>query len=253
MSYNKINTTFVRRPGLKPRDADINLICLPPAGAGASTFYPLLKLDSNKLQICPIALPGREDLFNETIPHSIPALAERMAVELQPLLNRPYAILGYSMGALLGRELIHRWQMMNHAKPMMMIALSARAPHQRYGDDKPLHLLQGSAFCEALVELGGIPEQLLSQPEVMEIYEPILRADLRNCETYEYASLPVMNTDLHIIHGENDTLVSRDDAEAWHQHTSGNFTLHSINAPHILPQKMLIDTVSQITEHIALR
>lgn len=252
-SSSNSNTSSVRRSGYKPRDADINLICLPPAGAGASTFYPLLELDSNKLQICPIALPGREDRFAEAIPQSINALAQQMAVELLPILDRPYAILGYSMGALLGRELVHHWQKMNLSSPVMMISLSARAPQRRYGNDQLLHKLPSNAFQVAISELGGMPEELLKLPGIMEIYEPILRADMRNCETYEYASLPIMNTELHVIHGKDDTLVSRQDAEAWNQHTSGNFTLHSINAPHILPQKILIDTVRQITSLITIR
>ena len=63
----------IRRPGAADHDAPARLFCFPPAGGGASTFYPLMALDSARIEICPVALPGREGRFKESIPDSLPA------------------------------------------------------------------------------------------------------------------------------------------------------------------------------------
>lgn len=231
----------IRRAGAPQQDAAARLICLPPAGAGASTFYPLLSLDSAALEVCPVAIPGREDRFGEPLPGSIAALADLLSKQLQPMLDRPYAILGYSMGALLGWELAQRWRTQGERVPDMLFALAARAPHRPYDDDQPLHKLESAAFRDALVRLGGMPAELLEQPEVMEIYEPILRNDLRNCETYVQADSAPLDSTIHALVGEQDVLVSVAEAEAWQQHTRGDFQLHRLDAQHILARQELLD------------
>ncbi|MEM7543835.1 MAG: thioesterase domain-containing protein [Pseudomonadota bacterium] len=166
--------------GAAPR----RLFCLPSAGGGATAFMPLLTLDDETTEICPVALPAREHRFSEPLPKSMNNLADQMATELSPLLDRPYAILGYSMGALLGCELIRRWREAGCAEPEMFIALAARAPHLPLEDRPPLHHLEGDDFREALIELGGTPRELLDNREAMSLFEPILRGDLKNCETH---------------------------------------------------------------------
>lgn len=222
------------------------MLCLPPAGAGASAFYPLLTLDSPILEICPIALPGREDRFGEAMPRSIGELADMLLEELRPVLDRRYAVLGYSMGALLAWELAKRWRGTEERQPEFVIALAARAPHRPYGDTEPLHTLESAAFVDALATLGGMPAELLAQPEAMEIYEPIIRNDLRNCETYAEPLTSSLQCPVHALVGDRDALVPRDDAEAWGQTTTGPFQLHMLAAKHILTRDELIATGRQI-------
>lgn len=230
----------VRRPGRRDVDAAMRLLCLPPAGGGASTFYPLLELDSPQVAICPISLPGREDRFAEAIPASMDALAERMAIELKPLLDRPYAILGYSMGGLLGWELATRWRDMGLAQPHMLFALAARPPHRGYADGELLHNMSSERFRDRLRKLGGLPPELLEYPEVIDIYEPIVRGDLRNCETYRHQRGAPLSCAIQAFVGDNDLLVSVQDAAGWRDHTSGPFDLHKLKAPHIFPRDTLL-------------
>ena len=224
------------------------LICLPPSGAGASAFYPLLDLDSATLEICPVALPGRESRYAEPLPESIDALADLLAEQLRPLLDRPYAILGYSMGALLGWEIALRWRDSGERQPDMMFALAARAPHRPYGDPQPLHELDSPAFRKSLVRLGGMPAELLDQPEAMELFEPILRSDLRNCETYLHHTATALDGAIHALVGDQDALVSIAEAKAWRQHTLGDFQLHLLDSRHILTRDELLSTGRKILD-----
>ncbi|MEM9303970.1 MAG: alpha/beta fold hydrolase [Pseudomonadota bacterium] len=223
----------------------MRLLCLPPAGAGASTFYPLMALDSDDLEVCPIALPGREDRFNEPLPESITALADSLALQLLPLLDRPFALLGYSMGALLACELIERWAQHGRGRPVALFALAARAPQCSYADDDPLHELEGDAFRAALKRLGGLPDELLEHPEVMDLYEPILRADLRNCAMHPRRDQKI-DSPVHVFLGRDDVLVSREEADAWRQLTNGAFSLELLDARHILTGDQLLATGNRI-------
>lgn len=221
-------------------NARARLFCLPPAGAGASTFYPLLALDSNEVEICPITLPGREDRYRDAIPDTLAALADQTADQLTPWLDRPYLVLGYSMGALLGWEMVQRWRQRGIGAPRLFGVLSAPAPRAPGPDTDTLHRLPSEEFRAAIAELGGIPAELQANAEVMDLYEPIVRADLRNCETHRPSSTPPIDADLHGFLGNRDTLVTSEQVEGWRRHTTGEFVLHRLDEPHIFSREGLL-------------
>ena len=102
----------IRRPGAVDHDAPARLFCFPPAGGGASTFYPLMALDSARIEICPVALPGREGRFKEPIPDSLPALATLLAEDLSELLGLLDTEFRLCCG--LGSLVQHRWLKFMH-------------------------------------------------------------------------------------------------------------------------------------------
>lgn len=233
-------STSIRRLGRPEGLAATRLLCLPPAGAGPSLYYGLLALDSSAVEICPVSLPGRENRLSEALPASMDELAERLARELAPALDRDYAILGYSMGALLGHELIRRWRAWGLPEPGMFFALGARAPQVPFARDVPLHQLGEEAFKQALIDIGGTPPELLQDAEAMAIFEPILRGDLRNCETYAYRPMPPLSMPIHAFVGDDDTLMTADDAAPWQTLTTGAFELHRMATGHLLSRPDLL-------------
>ncbi|MEM7386477.1 MAG: thioesterase domain-containing protein [Verrucomicrobiota bacterium] len=130
----------IQRIGKALQPGAIRLFCLPPAGAGASLYFQIMSLDSPAINICPIALPGREARLSEPLPDSIPSLAEQLAHELKEYSEEPYAIFGYSMGGLLGYEMIQRWKAWGRPGPMAFFPLAARPPHQSF--KRQLHNLE---------------------------------------------------------------------------------------------------------------
>ncbi|MEF7613144.1 thioesterase domain-containing protein [Aquincola sp. MAHUQ-54] len=231
----------IRRAGRPAATAPYRLFCLPPAGAGPSLFFPWLDAAPPDIDVCPIALPGREDQFGQPLPASIAALADTLAEALAPALDRPYALLGYSMGALIAWELVQRWRRRGLRQPEVFFALAARAPSAQVPREVPLHALPAAAFRQTLIDIGGTPRELLDNADAMSLFEPILRNDLRIAETYRPGpDAAPLDGPLHAVFGSDDALMTRDDVAPWSACTRGPFRLHELPAPHMLPRPQLV-------------
>ncbi|MCW5624698.1 MAG: thioesterase [Burkholderiales bacterium] len=238
----------IRRAGRPSLGQPFRLFCLPPAGAGPSIFYPWLDAAASDIEVCPIALPGREDRLRDPLPASIAELAEALAPALAAALDRPYAIVGYSMGALIGYELARRWQSQHRRGPDLFVALAARSPTLPLNREMPLHRLGPVEFRQALVDIGGTPRELLDNRDAMSIFEPILRNDLRISETYRPTTIDLLDCPLQAIVSRDDALLTEQDAAAWAACTRRGFHLQVLDGPHILPRSAFMAVLQTITE-----
>jgi surfactin synthase thioesterase subunit len=236
----------IRRAGRPPRGQPFRLFCLPPAGAGASLFFPWLDAAPGDIEVCPVSLPGREDRLREPLAASIPALADELADALAPALDLPYVVLGYSMGALLGYELLRRWDARGLRQPDLFVALAARAPGVPFSREAPLHTLDRDAFRAALADLGGTPPELLANEDAMALFEPILRNDLRISEIYAGAAGWRMSCPLLAFHGRQDALLGESEVSAWRDCTSARFDLQVIDEPHMLRRPAFMQVLSTV-------
>lgn len=224
----------IRRAGRPWGQAPCRLLCLPPAGAGPSLFHPWLDAAPAHIEVCPVALPGREDLFGQPLPTDLHSLADALADALAPALDRPYAVLGYSLGALLGWELVQRWRHQGRPLPQVFFALAARPPHRPLRRSEPLHALPPVAFRAMLADLGGTPPEILANADAMALFEPILRADLRLAETYVASGTTPLACPVYAFKGRDDSLLSPLDAQGWSRCSAAGFQLHELDGPHLL-------------------
>ncbi|MEM8843884.1 MAG: thioesterase domain-containing protein [Pseudomonadota bacterium] len=230
--------SIVRRGGRTPTGASKRLFCLPPAGAGATLYYSWFQHHINQdIEICPLALPGREDRIKDPLPASIEDLAEQLVDSIKPELNREYALFGYSMGSLIAYELILQLQANGLPYPQYFFSLAARAPNRPMQNEKPLHTLAKNEFHEVLHNLGGTPKEILNNDAAMEIFGPILRNDFRISETYLRQDVKKLSCPILAIHCAQDVLINQIDVTAWKEYTSNQFDLHVIDDAHIISQE----------------
>ncbi|MEU8380852.1 thioesterase domain-containing protein, partial [Streptosporangium sp. NPDC048865] len=86
-------------PAPRPRAA-IRLFCLPYAGGGSVEYQQWADLLPEAVEVVPVHLPGRERRFREAPHTAMDGLVAELAGALAPHLGRPYALFGYSMGAV---------------------------------------------------------------------------------------------------------------------------------------------------------
>lgn len=104
------------------------LFCFPHAGGGPSFFRPWRAALRPETAVRQILLPGREFRLEEPPFRRIADLVEPLCTALRPYLDRPYALFGHSMGAVVAYEVARRFSGAGVAGPTCLIVSGRRAP-----------------------------------------------------------------------------------------------------------------------------
>jgi medium-chain acyl-[acyl-carrier-protein] hydrolase len=113
-----------------------------------------------------------------------------------------------------------------------LFVAAGRAPHLPR-THAPLHNLPDGPFIDLLGRrYNAIPEAILADPELVEFYLPILRADFRMAETYPYGEDAPLDCPIVVFGGTEDEWAPAVDLEAWRAHTHGPFKLQLFPGGH---------------------
>ena len=209
----------------------MRLFCLPFAGGGASAYRTWTTELAPQIEVCPVQLPGREERFNEPAHTDLRALASMVITQLQPYFDKPYALFGHSMGALLSYEVSRQLEAQGAPMPVRTL-LSAYVPPHRPSRWSPIHHLPDDAFLDEIRQLDGTPAAVLQHQELMQFLMPTLRADFEACETYNSGQWSPLSCPLTIYGGLDDGEVSEEELAAWQVHTSSDFRLRMYAGNH---------------------
>src|SRR5689334_23170132 len=86
----------------------MRLFCFPYAGGSAQIFRSWSTQLPPGVEVCPIHLPGRGLRLRDAPYSRLEPLLDRISEALIPQLERPYALFGHSMGAMISYELARR-------------------------------------------------------------------------------------------------------------------------------------------------
>ena len=212
-------------------EARMRLFCFPYAGGSAQIFRNWRQHLPANLELCPVELPGRGGRLKEPLYTTVEPLVKDMAQALLPYLDKPFALFGHSMGALLSFELARLLRQEHDLRPVHLFASAHSAP-QLGVTYTPRHNLPEDEFIEALHSLNGTPRAVLENPELMQVMVPILRADFAMCETFTYTDGPPLDCSLSVFGGLQDYEMTRDKLEAWREQTSKSFSLRMFPGDH---------------------
>ncbi len=235
-------------PWLQSLPADgkpsVRLFCLPHAGGGATAYRSWAAELPSFVQLCPVRLPGRETRLSEPLYSQMDPLVDALDRELRPWLEIPYAIFGHSMGALLAFEWARRLRRDGYSIPAWLFLSGRRAPDAP-GDGRLLHSLADRKFVEELTRLyNGIPPEFLGDEALIEVFLPILRADIAVVESYRFREDEPLDCPITVFAGIDDESVSWDQLLAWKRFTSRRFALQMLPGGHFYPQRPLLQTIS---------
>lgn len=211
--------------------ARMRLFCFPYAGASGSAFSRWAAKLPDYVEVCPVQLPGRASRHREPPFTRMQPLVESAGHFIRPLLDRPFAFFGHSMGAVIGFELARYLRRERQPTPFCLIASGRPAPQiplsRRGTYEQP-----DRQFIQTLRRLNGTPREVLEHAEMMQMMLPILRADFELSETYTYTPQPPLNCAIIALGGADDTGVTRRHLEGWREQTSNLFTLHMFPGDH---------------------
>ncbi|TSJ87508.1 thioesterase II family protein [Chitinimonas sp. BJB300] len=211
----------------KPRpQAAVRLLCFHHAGGAALAYRNWVDRMPAFIDVCPVQLPGRGNRFGEAPFRAVGALVDTLLESIAPLLDRPVALFGHSMGAALafatateleqqGRQVVH------------LFASGRRAPLSAF--TTALHRLGDAALEIYLRDLRGTPQIVFEDAELKATVFELLRADLALNDSY-VAGEPLARVPISALGGNSDHHVPLPALDAWQGLTKAGFTRYLLKA-----------------------
>jgi surfactin synthase thioesterase subunit len=204
------------------------LFCFAHAGGGPAFFRPWRAALAPEIAVRRVLLPGREWRLEEPAFRHITELVGPLCAALEPYLDQPYALFGHSMGAVVAFEVARWFSRSSRRHPTCLIVSGRRLA----SGSRRLSELPDDQFVAEVGRLNGIPPEVLSEPGLLEMVLPALRADFELAETYR--PLPGGPLDCPVV-----AYLATDDPETdyagvlrWREVTTGEFAIRVFRGDH---------------------
>ncbi|HYC29114.1 MAG TPA: alpha/beta fold hydrolase [Chitinophagaceae bacterium] len=208
----------------------INLYCLPFSGGSKYSYKAFSQYAPPFLNIIPLEIPGRGSRSGEELLTDIELTADDVFDQIKNGLDKPYAIYGHSMGGILAYLLARRIIDAGLDQPLHLFVTGCVAPSLKYRDLVD-HTLPKEEFLQKIKDLGGSPDSVLSNPALMEFFEPILRADFEAVATYKHIPAAPFSIPVSAVLGdaENATI---EEAMQWQKETTATVDVKTLPGNH---------------------
>lgn len=229
LQKNSPGTCFLRpKPLAHPR---LRLFCFPYAGGSAAIYHQWAASLPADIELVSIQYPGRATRMREAPCLQLPQLLDDIAPAIVPLLDRPLAFFGHSMGATVAFELARC--LAADGKPLPVhLFLSGRSAPQLPPVKPPIHQLPDQAFIDAMRNMNGTPAEIFEHRELMEMMLPMIRADFQVLETWQYQPSAPLAMPISVFGGIADLGVPLENLDAWSVCTSARFKRHMFPGDH---------------------
>ncbi len=199
--------------------AAYRLICLPCAGSGAS-MYRRWSESFSDAEVWAANYPGRESLHGQPFAENLNQILQPIFENLSALMDKPVVIYGHSFGSLIGFMLAHEIQ--KAGGTILGLCVSARrAPHLE--PSFQLADLSEVQFLQELDRLGGIPDTIRHNQEMMDFYMPIIKADLKLNDLIRSDSDLRVDCPVYLFSATDDKAANAEELQAWRYSTTSRF------------------------------
>jgi medium-chain acyl-[acyl-carrier-protein] hydrolase len=210
--------------------AEARLFCFHHAGGTASIYREWPRLMPPGIEPVAVQLPGRADRFREPPFDSMSSLVDALAHVIEPMLDRPYAFYGLSMGAKLAWTLTHRLGERALPLPGVLFLASVAAPD--WGEGRAQWDLSEDQLVGYLREMGGTPPEVLAEPTLLAFMLPTLRADLALVDSFQYRPARPLDVPIRAFAGTGDIEGPPERMRGWGRETTGRFDLDVVSGGH---------------------
>ena len=213
----------------------MRLFCVPYAGSGAAAYRGWAE-SAGDLDVCYVQPPGRENRLGEAPFTSMDELVKALADGVEPLLDRPYALYGHSLGGIVAFELARALRSRGRAEPTHLFVSASRAPQLPNPYEPIRHLADLPMLEEIHRRYDSVPIQVMQDPERRELVVPGLRADITMLETYRHSAAKPLACGITCFGATEDRAVTRDAIGEWSIHTQSKFELQMFEGGHLFLQ-----------------
>ncbi len=219
--------SWLWRPQPRP-DARLLLLCFPHAGGGPTTFHRWAEVLPAEVELLAVRLPGRHTRIGERPHHDWDELLHRLSRVVCAVVDRPFALFGHSLGAMIAYELTRR--LGAGAAPHRLLLAGCRAP-----DVPPLlpaiHRLPDEEFTRNLCLVAGTQPEVLADRRMMRLVRPLMRADLTLAETWPPIAPTPVPVPATAFAGRDDSIAPPWSTRRWSRFV-GELTIHVLTGGH---------------------
>ena len=229
----KSTNKWIVRPQTR-EDAALQLVCLPQAGGNAWTYRQWAERLPDEIELLAIQYPGHGDRLGEEPHREFDRLLSGITRYLTPELNRPYALFGHSMGALLAFETARALQTMGVTPAEHVFLSGYNAPVEMDIPDggTPVHTMSDSQLLERIEALDCTPREILEDHEMRMLLLRQIRADSAICDSHVLHDRTPLVSPVTVLGGTNDPRTSESGLKAWQEYTSGTFGVRWFEGNH---------------------
>lgn len=201
------------------------------AGGTATNYIKWKEFLNKDIELYPLELPGRGKRFScslcDTMEDVIEDIFPLVSKEID---NSEYAFFGHSMGTIIIYELMQKITDMGYKDPLHIFFSGRFPPH--ISEKKKIHMLADEPFKEEIAQLGGIDKELAANPDILEIFLPILRADYKVLEQYNYVKTEPWNFNMSVLSGLEDKEVQEYNYLEWTRYTNKQCCYYEFEGDH---------------------
>ncbi|CAM2010468.1 thioesterase II family protein [Acanthopleuribacter pedis] len=209
----------------------MTLLAFPFAGGNRFSYREIIDQLPGDIHVHAFDYPGHGSRFKERPLDDLAAVTDDALAQVQAYLKPPYALFGHSMGAQVAFLLMHRILALGLPAPRKLIVTGRKAP-EHWHREEHIHGLSKDAFFAKVEALGGLPPAFLANPELRDLFEPILRADFKAIELFPTNRGPYpVNLPIISITGTEEAMTD-DEIQHWQHETTKPLVVHRIEGGH---------------------
>jgi acyl transferase domain-containing protein/surfactin synthase thioesterase subunit/acyl carrier protein len=236
-------------PRAAPR---LRLFCFPFAGGGSAIYRNWARALDPGIEVIAIEPPGRLGRIGETPVCDMDEFVDRLAAEMQGVLDRPFAFFGHCLGALTMYETARRLIHSTEFRPTHLFASGARPPdrladhssfEERLTEDLmnlaqfrlslPAYLQPDDVFAQIIRHFNiRASEQLLNDPQLRELMLPVIRAEFQMAVNYRFPDEQPWDIPITCFAARGDPYVSRRHALGWGRFTNSRLQVYIRDGAH---------------------
>lgn len=235
---------FQRRP-----EAKLRLFCFPYAGGSATVFRGWPSKLSDQVELCAVQLPGRQTRIQEQPLTHVEEVLEEVTQDVAVFEEKPFAIFGHSLGAVISFELAWRLLACHQLRPRHVFLSACEAPQFRR-TRMALHDLPDRQFERNLKRYKGTPPEIFRNQEIKQLLFPMLRADFEMAYNYQFSPDRKLDCPVTALGGVRDR-TRRKHLEGWGEHTTGSFRMQMLPGDHFYLGKYEDDLLRVIESELA--
>ena len=188
----------------------MTLFAIPYAGGHSLVYRNLKTLLDPAIELKALEPPGRGKRVKEKLITDINQIAENLFEIMRDEIEsgKEYAIFGHSMGSLIAYLVTKRISQEGLPLPAHLFCSGHGAPSVPKIDlsvDQPKHTASSEIFWDYIDSLGALPPELKEHEELMNYFEPIIRADIQALELYVYDPMTKpLSVNMTVLYGVQD-------------------------------------------------